>query len=395
MDKFEKKLNRRGFIQKGFVAGIGAGLGMPFLRMEAERVRPGRLGIGQKQETSVPEYRILGRTGLRVTTVGYGAMRTRDPAVIHRALDLGLNYIDTSRGYMDGYNEIVVGRVLKTRRQETAIATKITNLGDMNTIQQCIDSVDQSLRALQTDTIDVIQLHNLKSVDAIQNEMFMEALQRIKQSGKARFIGFTTHRNEEALLEAAIDMDFYDVILVKYNFKASERLGLLIRKAADAGIGIVAMKTQAGGYKDHRLGNVSPHQAALRWVLQNHGVATTIPSMTTYGHLEENIKAMGTRLGWSDRTILHRYGQAIDKRYCRMCDGCSGTCEHSVDVLEVNRSLMYMEGYEDPSLAWDTYRRIDNERRPDICTTCSQCTVHCVHNLDIRRSMLRANRIFG
>jgi predicted aldo/keto reductase-like oxidoreductase len=344
------------------------------------------------QKTS-PEYRVLGRTGLKVTTVGYGAMRTRDPAVIHRALDMGINYLDTARSYMDGYNEVVVGKVLKSRRKDVFVATKISNLGALDTTEKLVESVNKSLKALQTDHIDVIQLHNLKSVSQIKNELYLDALQSVKKAGKARFIGFTTHRNEASLVDAAIPMDFYDVILVKYNFQSPKKLGDLIQKAAAAGIGIVAMKTQAGGYKNHKMQNLSPHQAALRWVLQNSGVATTIPSMTSYGHLDENIQVMQSSFGWSDRKVLYRYAKAIDKQWCRMCDACIGQCPHGVDVFEINRSLMYLDGYRDPHLARKTYSQIPESCLPIRCQACRGCDVRCVHGLDIKPRMLKAGSV--
>jgi len=251
-------------------------------------------------------------------------------------------------------------------------------------------SLEASLKSLQTDYVDVIQLHDLSEVNQIKNKNAMEALQKMKKEGKARFIGFTTHRNQAELLKTAIQMNFYDMILVAYNFKSPEELGTAIQEAEKAGIGIVAMKTQAGGYKKHEMGNLSPHQAALKWVLQNPGVATTIPSMVTYAQLKENVQVMDSKMGWHDRKTLHRYGKAIDKTLCRMCDGCKDLCPHGVDILDVNRSLMYFEGYNDPRLAFETYMNIPSKKRPDVCRDCNSCVVKCKFGLNIRQKMMQA-----
>ncbi len=385
--KKEKCLNRRSFVKKSLKATL---LGSLFPYINRAKEIEFRSKVSDKDPTV--EYRRLGRTGLMVSAVGYGAMRTRDPEVIHRAIDLGVNYIDTARIYMKGYNEVVVGKVMKSRRKEVVLATKI--LPDLTGEDEILKSLEESLKALQTEYVDIIQLHNLKTTDQVENESAMKALLKAKEQGKARFIGFTTHKNEIELLKKAIELNFYDVVLVKYNFKSPEELGSVIKKAADVDIGIVAMKTQAGGYKDHSMGNLSHHQAALKWVLQNPGVATAIPSMVTFGQLEEDIRVMKKKMGWQDRKILNRYGNAIDKIYCRMCNRCSDSCPEGVDVFEVNRSLMYAEGYRDIRLAKSSYSMIPSEKRPHHCLNCDSCKVVCAYGLNIKMKMERALEIF-
>ncbi len=387
--KKHRRIDRRSFLHKA-AQSVAAGLGMPVFFGDRFRWPTRFCDTQVMNNTFVPEYSPLGRTGLELSTVGYGAMRTRDPAIIHRAIDLGVNYIDTAHSYMDGYNEVVVGKVLKTRRKETYVATKV----HIDRADSMMASVEASLKSLKTDYVDIIQLHDLKRVSQLRDEGALRVLQKVKEEGKARFVGFTTHRNQIELLRAAAQMDVYDMILVAYNFKSPDELGSVIHQTADSGIGIVAMKTQAGGYKSHRMGNVSPHQAALRWVLQNPGVTAAIPSMVTYAQLEEDIRAMGTRMGWIDRKTLHRYGQAIDDLFCRMCDACRTGCPQDVDVFNVNRALMYADGYHDTKLAMDTYRQISQSRRPDACLACGRCLVRCRYGLNVHEKMKRAAALF-
>jgi len=393
----KNNLTRRRFISKSGRSLMTVGLVPPLLKTDILDTLKSKDSKKRKEAGSTVEYRTLGRTGMKVSVVAYGAMRTRDPAVIHRALDKGINYIDTARAYMDGYNEEVVGQVLKTRRKETYIATKIR----MDQAEPMMQSFEASLKALQTDYVDVIQIHNLREVDQLKDEDGMEALQRMKKEGKARFIGFTTHRNQKELIQEAIKMGFYDVIAVAYNFKSSPEEGSepglteVIQEAGKAGIGIVAMKTQAGGYSDHKMGSLSPHQAALKWVLQNPGVATTIPSMVTYDQLEENVGVMGSKMGWHDRKTLHRYGSIINRKLCRMCDSCRDLCPHGVDIVDVNRSLMYHEGYGDQDLARTTYRSIPESNKPQVCLRCDHCTVQCRYGLSIQTTMIKALKTFA
>ena len=174
----DKKINRRSFIKRGMIGAAAAGIYFESGTVsEAARRLSSAEGSGAKDKEKSkpgPEYRTLGRTGLKVTAIGFGAMTTRDPAVIHRALDYGLNYVDTARCYMDGENEYIVGKVLKTRRKETYIATKF-HIGSM---KDMMSSVETSLKALQTDYIDVMQTHNLKRLDQVENEDAMEALEK-------------------------------------------------------------------------------------------------------------------------------------------------------------------------------------------------------------------------
>jgi len=370
------KWPRRDFLKKGSQSLLALSVVPSFKQM----------AMSSKDEEASKKkpiaFRVLGKTGLKVTTVSMGAMRTREPSVIHHALDQGINYIDTARRYMDGYNEVVVGKVMKSRRKEVVLATKI--LPGKTSESDIRESMEASLKALQTDNVDIIQLHSMKHVQDIQNESAMSALSKLKEEGKARFVGFTTHSNQTELLLAAIPLKFYDTILVSYNFKSPPELGDAIQKAADAGIGIIAMKTQAGGYEADEMGNWSPNQAALKWVLQNPGVHTTIPGMVTYAQIDENVQAMASRMGWHDRKVLHRYGHAIDRKLCRMCGLCEGQCPNGVNVADLNRTLMYAEGYRDPELARMTFRELSRQEQGEACKSCVKCAVKCPYGLDIQ-----------
>ena len=175
----------------------------------------------------------------------------------------------------------------------------------------------------------------------------------MRQQGKVRFFGVTTHTNQAEVVNAvASDPDhFFDTVLVGYNFKSAPELKQAIARAAQAGIGVVAMKTQAGGYQTAALGAVSPHQAALKWVLQDTNVTAAIPGMKDLAHLKEDIAVMGLALTRRDEQILKRYGQAISPYYCQLCGRCEGLCSRGVAISDINRCLMYAEAYGSLDLA--------------------------------------------
>jgi len=343
-----------------------------------------------------PVYRTLGRTGLKTTVVSFGAMLTPEPEVIRVAFDHGVNYVDTARKYMDGKNEEIVAKALKGKRDRIIVATK--TLPGSKTREEIIRDVEASLKALGTDHIDIIQLHNLTDKSRIFIPETREALAELKKQGKIRFCGVTTHKNQVEVANALVDDKerFFDTLLITYNFKTDKDIVGAIDRAAKAGIGVIAMKTQAGGYATEALGKISPHQAALKWVLQNPNIATTIPGMKDMSHLRENIAVMGMQFKYADQRILERYSDAVQPYYCRLCGACDSSCPRGVDISSVNRSLMYAEGgYQNSELARATYRELPPAASAATCLDCAGCTARCVNGLNISAKMERARRLLG
>ncbi len=382
-------VNRREFLKAG-VAGtsallLGAGI--------AEAIE--RYASSGPLVFPNPVYRTLGRTGLKITVVSFGAMLTPEAEVIRTAFDHGVNYVDTARKYMDGRNEAIVGKALKGIRDKVYVATK--TLPTSREKQDIIRDVETSLRTLGTDYIDVIQLHNLSSKERIFVSETREALLKLREQGKVRFFGVTTHKNQAEVLNALVDDPdrFFDTALVAYNFKSGQEEKDAIAKAAEAHIGIVAMKTQAGGYATNALGRISPHQAALKWVLQDTHVTAAIPGMKDMAELREDVTVMGMPFGHVDEIILKRYSAAVEPYYCNFCGKCEGTCPLDVEIGTINRSLMYAEGYRNFELAMSTYQEIPFPSSASACLGCSGCTARCVNGLDIAAKMERARNLLA
>jgi uncharacterized protein len=380
-------INRREFIQAGVLGGAAALAGLRATVAAAGATTANNPG---------PVYRTLGRTGLKITVVSFGAMLTPEAEVIRAGLDRGVNYIDTARRYMNGKNEEIVAKAVKGLRKNLFLATK--TLSSSNTREEIIRDVEKSLSVLETDYIDVIQLHNLTSRERAFIPEVREAYARLRQQGKVRFFGVTTHTNQAAVINAVVDDPdhFFDTVLVGFNFKSSPDLREAIARAARAGIGVVAMKTQAGGYKTGALGSVSPHQAALKWALQDTNVTAAIPGMRDMAELNEDLAVMGMmKITRREEQILARYGQAIDSYYCRLCGRCEGFCSRGVAISDINRCLMYAEAYGSLELARDTYRQIPARAALGRCLDCSACTASCVNGIDIPAKLERAGRILA
>ncbi len=331
--------------------------------------------------------RTLGRTGLKVSEVGMGVMITRDPEVVRAALDAGVNYFDTARSYMGGRNEEILAEGLKGRRQEAVVATKCHRLGRQESI---ISSVEESLSALETDVIDVLQLHGLRSRSQVLDQENLEALEILRKSGKIRFAGVTTHSNMVEVLDAAVEGGIYDVVLTSFNFRSAPEVAAAIERTAAAGLGVVAMKIMTGGYSEDDMPGLNQYQAALRWVLRHPGVSTTIPSMQTLDELEEDVAVMGTRYGWRDDLSLRWYARYVDNRYCRACETCLGQCPRGVDIPTALRGVMYAEGYRREDLARETLARLNLP-----CADCPSCVVNCRFGVRVGTRMAAAAEIKG
>jgi predicted aldo/keto reductase-like oxidoreductase len=388
--KNRDEMNRREFLKRGLIGTTSTILAGNVLTDALQ-------AYAQLEQKTFPTpvYRILGRTGLKVSIIGFGAMLTPEPEVIRVAFEHGVNYVNTSRKYMAGKNEEIVGKALKGFRSKVFVATKIET--ELNTKEAIFKDVEASLKALGTDYIDVIQLDANADKDRIFRPEPREAFAKLKEQGKIRFCGVAVHKNPLGVVNSVVEdkSRFFDTIMVSYNFKSEKELTDAISRAAKIGMGIIAMKTQIGGYDTSALGSISHHQAALKWVLQNPDIATTIPGMKSLTELTENMAVMGMQLKARDQRILQTYSKGIQPYYCHLCGACEGSCPQGVEISSVNRSLMYEEGYCNRDLALSTYQEIPPTSRALVCTDCTECIAHCSNGLNISAKMERARELFG
>jgi len=289
-----KKMGRRKFIKT---------ISSTLLGIAAPNILKVRSSLGKSQKMPNLEYRNLGKTGLKVTTVSMGVMNCSDPAVVHRAFDLGINFYDTADCYMRGHNEEMVGKAFEGKRQKVFIQTKI-HVHDEKKMRA---SVERSLRRLRTDYVDVLVWHGHSSPEEVADPNLFEFMSKMKKEGKARFTGFSAHSNMASLLREAAKSNLHDVALVSYNFTHSKDLKEAVALAAKSGIGIVAMKTQAGGYKKQKMGGLSPHQAALKYVLMDQNASAAVPGVTTIEQIEECAAVTGASFSKRDLNELKQY----------------------------------------------------------------------------------------
>ena len=383
---------------------LAAGLALPAVasasRSEAEPQAPARPQNPVKALSSGTElrYKTLGTTGLKVTTVGFGCMITSDGSVVERAADLGITYFDTARNYQSGNNERMVGAALKKKRKDLVLSTKTEG----RTKEEALEQLDTSLKELGTDFVDIWYLH-AKSKPADVTDGLLEAQQIAKKAGKIRFAGVSTHNGQKELIPFLTTHPNIDVILTQYNFSMEPFMNELIDQAAKAGKGIVAMKIMAGGFRRPQPGNLTQEKlkregamlAALKWVVRNPNVHTTVPSMTDMDQLDENMRAFSQPFSPADEKVLALQMDHIRPMYCRMCGECAGQCRQGLPVDDVLRFLTYADGYGQFALGRERFKGMDSEHTAVRCNTCPGCTVQCPYGVQVAQRLIRAQELFA
>jgi len=308
--KQDRLMTRKEFIKISSAGMLGAGL------LGKSSTLLGKSLKNQAEKN--PERRILGRTGIKVTALGYGASHVTEPSLIKRALDLGINFIDTRGDYSRGENEMMLGKVIKGIRQKVIIQSKIRirtkAKGEaLHTLEmrkrlrlKMETSLNQSLKDLRTEYIDIMLLHGIRTPDIINHETVKEFLMEAKKTGKIRACGFSSHANQIELVRDANRDNFYDVIMVPYNHKGSyvhSRRGYYnewdqsaleeeFKRAEKNGVGIVAMKTCSGGPYSPDGVSQPTFRNALEWILSHSYISTMAVAMGNFKQIKENLQVM-------------------------------------------------------------------------------------------------------
>ena len=356
----------------------------------------------------VESYGRLGRTGWKVSDTVLGAGRLRgDEAwkIVRKALDRGVNYIDTAPDYSTTGSELVVGRALKDfPRDQVFLATKFcTPIGHLpagTSVARYKEIIHDSLRRLDTDYVDLIHIHSCDEVGRLMDENVHEAFDQLKAEGKARFLGVSTHTPRLVeVANTAIDSGRFDVMMLAYHHGIWPQLSSIIDRAhKEQDIGIVAMKTLKGArhrnLEDFHDANTYA-QAALKWVHANPSVSCAVISFFEMQHIDEYLYASGQTLGTEDVAILDRYDRAVAGSYCAPhCGVCLGSCPENVPINDVLRHRMYFEDYRSEKDAMDLYAKL--EVNASACAGCSApCLGSCPLGIQIQERTMGAHQLLS
>ena len=382
MKKNEKNFNRRNFLRMTAVAGAGAAF-LP-MNVAAGYSTP---EILKKQEDEIP-VRTLGRTGLQVPVLSMGVMKADNPSVLRAAYNSGIRHFDTANGYQNGRNEEMIGTFFADKpRDSFTVATKVRLDYPMkdDSEKNFMDQIDVSLKRLKMDYVDIFYIHGPRGVDEITDPRYMAALMKVKDSGKARFIGFSTHASRPDQLDAAVKAGIYDVILLSYNFKLQNltETNAAVERAAKAGIGLVAMKTLVGGVEDASGSKKIDAKACLKWVWNNKNITTSIPGLTSYDELDDCIAAIKSPdLSDDEKKYLVSLCNS-NMMFCQQCGLCKEQCPENLPIPDIMRAYMYAYGYKFAQLSKETLAELNLPE--DSCRNCTNgCKVKgCPSNFNV------------
>ena len=333
------------------------------------------------------EYRILGKTGLKISRMGFGGIpiqRTDAESTVDlmRWLsDRGVNYIDTARGYT--VSEEYLGQALEGIREKFVIATKSM----ARTKEAMAADIDISLKNLRTDYIDLYQIHNATPADVekvIAPGGALEALQEAKAAGKIGHIGITAHSAKT--FELALEMDWVETIMFPYNIVETQGEEL-IAKCAEKNIGFIAMKPLAGGA-------IEDATLALRFLCANENVTVVIPGMAEIKEAEQNLAAVENTapLTQGELASMDAVRKDLGTHFCRRCNYCA-PCTAGISIPAVFLMEGYLSRY---GLAdWAKMRYAGMEKTASDCIECGVCETRCPYQLPIREMMKSVAQKFG
>lgn len=375
-----KSINRRGFLKTGItgVAGVMA-------------LSPSLVAASSSEQEKNIIYRTLGKTGIKVPIVSMGVMNSDNPNLCKASYEKGITLFDTANGYQNGRNEEMLGNLFKDYpRKSFVLATKVKSSGP----DEFLEKFNISLKRLGMDYVDILYMHGIDNPEILDNKPLVNIMKKLKKDGKTRFIGFSTHKNMAAMINAAAATDNWDVILTSYNYKVAniDEMNSSLKKANEAGLGIVAMKTiPGGGYFDREKTKPMNTSAAIKWVLSNPDVHTAIPGMTNFDQLDLNVKIMAdfTLTEQDKKDIL--IACAEPGLYCPGCSKCIPACPDKLPVPELMRAYMYAYGYSKPSLAYSLLEELGTSADP--CKDCITCNVQCTRNFNVKEKITDISRL--
>ena len=333
------------------------------------------------------EYRILGKTGLKISRMGFGGIPIQKideegtRKLLHEMMEMGVNYIDSARGYT--VSEQYIGYGLEGIRDKFVLATKSMS----RTKEAMAADIETSLVNFRTDYIDLYQVHNpsIEQLDQVIGEGgALEALMEAKAAGKIGHIGLTAHST--AVFERALGLDWVETIMFPYNI-VEQQGAELIHKCAEKNIGFIDMKPLAGGA-------IEDATLALRYVCSNPDVTVVIPGMAEVRELEQNLAACSNTEPLADEELkaMDKVREQLGTDFCRRCNYCA-PCTVGINIPSVFLFAGYLQRYDLADWAKDRYSTL--KVKASACIGCGKCEPRCPYHLPIREKLKKCAQDMG
>ena len=333
------------------------------------------------------EYRVLGKTGLQISRMGFGGIPIQRidaegvKTLIHELKDAGVNFIDTARAYT--VSEEYLGYALEGIREDFVLATKARG----RTKEAMAADIQQSLHNLRTDYIDLYQIHNITPEQletVIAPGGALEALLEAKAAGKIHHIGVTAHSLDT--FRMALELPWVETFMFPYNIVETQAEDL-IAKAAEKNIGFICMKPLAGGA-------IEDATLALRYICANPNVTVVIPGMAEPKELRQNLAAVSdnSELTQEEKAGFQKIRSALGTQFCRRCNYCQ-PCSAGINISGVFLFEGYLSRYGLADWAKERYASLD--KKASDCIGCGACESRCPYGLPIRKMLKQAAVKFG
>jgi predicted aldo/keto reductase-like oxidoreductase len=405
-----KGLTRRDFMKTLGLAGLAA----------AATGVPGALATPEPPASAATAAampkRKLGKTGVEVPILALGGMfdTINNQLLLNQARKWGITYWDTAESYGNGLSEEGYGRFFARNpgsRQEIFLVTKIHH---PHGVSDLTERFNKSLKRLHTDYVDLFFIHSVTHIKELTPAIKNWAAE-MKQAGKMKFFGFSTHTDMADCLLGAARLDWIDALMMAYNFRVKDdpKMKEAINAGVQAGMGMVAMKSQAGRPGKHEIGGqaklemierflkrgFTDKQAKLKVIWENPHIASLCVQMPNLTILSANVAAARdqTRMTLEELESLRQYALETQSDYCAGCGQiCLEAVGGAVPVNEVMRSLMYYHYYGEPELARLTFAELPMEVRQRLTEVdYSRAEQACPHRLAIAALMRQAREILA
>jgi uncharacterized protein len=400
-----KKTVGTGFTRRDFVKTIGlAGLALGTGSVGALAASEAKPAPAAAMPT-----RKLGKTGVDVPILCLGGMfdTINNQLLLKQARKWGVTYWDTAESYGNSLSEEGYGRYFARNpgsRQEIFLVTKLVPKGGNLTAR-----LDKSLKRLKTDYVDLFFIHAITDIGDMK-PAYKDWAAEMKKAGKIKFFGFSSHTNMDDCLLGAAKRDWIDAVMITYNFRTmhNPRMQAALAAAAQAGTGVVAMKTQGGGPGPSRRATKSElkviesfkkrgfttKQARLKAVWETPQIASLCSQMPNLSILSANVAAARdqVKLAIEEFESLRQYALETRAEYCAGCGSiCQAAVGGAVPVNEVMRCLMYYRDYGEPELAREIFSELPEAARRRLTEVdYSRAELACPQGLAIAALMRQA-----
>jgi len=390
------QLTRREFVQ---AAGASGALALTGPLSSSGAVAEQKIPPATGPATELPT-RILGKTGLRVSVIGYGSYNLSNPRLLDAAISQGVTLVETAADYQNGRAEETIGQVMARRRKQVVLGTGKECTPTM-TVQEVLREIDRSLQRLQTDYLDLWRVHYVSDAKVLRNEAIYEAFDRAKRAGKVGHLGVSTHSSPATgeVVQTAIAAKRFEFLMSKYNFMEFPEDYVPFKNAVDAGMGVIVFKIGAGKRDDEladlqRRLKVTGEQAKIKWALRNANVTAILSGARSFESIREACEATRSPLSQAERRYLDAYAERFKREYCRYCGRCVAACPYGVQVDAVMRFAMYFTYYGAEKAAMQEYAALPARARAEPCGRCEgPCMRACPNGVRVQPQLAEAHRL--